>query len=95
MDFEPPPSASGDVAPELFLEGPSRDEAETESRDEADSRHEMEGRRDEEALPPKKLRTRGEAGVPDERKEPKTRRRSPLLFLTAMSKCTNFAILNM
>jgi hypothetical protein len=39
VDFEPLPSASGPVAPELFLEGgPSRDEAETatetESRDE-------------------------------------------------------------
>ena len=39
MYFEPLPSASGPVAPELFLEGgPSRDEAETatetESRDE-------------------------------------------------------------
>ena len=38
VDFEPLPSASGPVAPELFLEGePSRDEAETatetESRD--------------------------------------------------------------
>ena len=30
VDFEPPPSASGPVAPELFLEeGPSRDEAES------------------------------------------------------------------
>jgi hypothetical protein len=37
VDLEPPPSASGTVAPQLFLEGgPSRDEAETEteSRDE-------------------------------------------------------------
>ena len=39
VDFEPLPSASGPVAPELFLEGgPSRDEVETatetESRDE-------------------------------------------------------------
>ena len=73
VDFEPPPSANGEVAPELFMEeGPSRDEAETGSRDEADSRLEMEtesrGDEEEEALPPKK--TRGEAGVP--RDEPKT-----------------------
>ena len=74
VDFEPPPSANGEVAPELFMEeGPSRDEAETESRDEADSRQEMEtesrGDEEEEARPPKK-KTRGEAGVP--RDEPKT-----------------------
>ena len=74
VDFEPPPSANGEVAPELFLEeGPSRDEAETESRDEADSRQEMETEsrddEEEEALPLKK-KTRGEAGVP--RDEPKT-----------------------
>lgn len=62
MDFDPPPSASGDVAPEFFLEGPSRDEAETESRDETET----------EEAGPKKLRTRGESRVPDERKEPKT-----------------------
>ncbi|KAK1678262.1 hypothetical protein QYE76_039110 [Lolium multiflorum] len=36
-DFEPPPSASGDVASGFFLEGPSREEAETESRAEEDS----------------------------------------------------------
>ena len=62
VDFDPPPSASGDVAPEFFLEGPSRDEAETESRDETET----------EEAGPKKLRTRGESRVPDERKEPKT-----------------------
>ena len=74
MDFEPPPSANGEVAPELFLEeGPSRDEAEMESRDEADSRQETETESrdevEEDALPPKK-RPHGEAGVP--RDEPKT-----------------------
>ena len=32
VDFEPPPSANGEVAPELFLEeGPSRDEADRKS----------------------------------------------------------------
>ena len=75
MDFEPPPSASGPVAPELFLEGgPSRDEAETESREEADSRPETESESrdgvDEEAPPPPKKRSRGEAGVPKD--EPTT-----------------------
>ena len=76
-DFDPPPSASGDVAPELFLEGPSRDEveAEAESRDEADSRHEL-----EELVPPKKLSTRGEAGVPDERMEPRTQEAKALII---------------
>ena len=69
MDLDPLPSASGEVAAQLFLEEPSRDEAETEteSRDE-DSRHETESRDEEEveeqALP-KKKKTRGEAGVPD------------------------------
>ena len=75
MDFEPPPSASGLVAPELFLEGgPSRDEAETVSREEADSRPETESESrdgvDEEAPPPPKKRSRGEAGVPKD--EPTT-----------------------
>ena len=72
MDFDPPPSASGDAAPDFFLEGPSGAEAETEteSRDEMDSRHELEVM--EEEAQPKKLKTRGEARVPDERKEPKT-----------------------
>ena len=79
MDFDPPPSASGDVAPELFLEGPYRAEAETEteSRDEWDSRHELEVM-EEEALP-KKLKTRGESRVPDERKEPKTQEAKTLI----------------
>jgi len=66
VDFDPPPSASGDVAPELFLEGTSREEAETET----ESRDELE--LTEEEAGPKKLRTRGESRVPDERKEPKT-----------------------
>ena len=75
VDFEPPPSANGEVAPELFLEeGASRDEAETESRDEADSRPETETESrdgvDEEAPPPPKKRSRGEAGVPKD--EPTT-----------------------
>ena len=76
MDFEPPPSASGDVAPELFLEGPSgpQAETETESRDESDSGHE-----DEEALP-KKNKTRGESKVPDERREPKTEEAKPRII---------------
>jgi hypothetical protein len=74
VDFDPPPSPSGDVAPELFLEGPSRDaEAdsthESESRDEADSTHE-----------PKKLSNRGETGVPDERKEPRTQEAKTLII---------------
>ena len=68
MDFDPPPSASGEVAPELFLEGASRDEEATESRDEADSRQETETEsRDEveveEQAQPKKLRTRGEGAL--------------------------------
>ena len=79
VDFDPPPFASGDVALELFLEGPSRAEAETEmeSRDEWDSRHELEVM-EEEALP-KKLKTRGESRVPDERKEPKTQEAKTLI----------------
>lgn len=72
MDFDPPPSASGDVAPELFLEGPSTDEAEAEAegqfRDEA------------ELVPPRKLRTRGESGVPEERKEPRTHEAKALII---------------
>ena len=71
MDFDPPPSAEGDVAPELYLEGPSGAgpsgagssgaEAETESTDELEVTEEAR---------PKKLRTRGESRVP--RKEPAT-----------------------
>jgi hypothetical protein len=68
VDFDPPPSASGDVAPELFLEGPSRGD-DSDSRHESESRHEVE---DEGDTRPKKLRTRGESCVPDERKEAKT-----------------------
>ena len=64
MDFDPPPSASGDVAPGFFLEGPSGAEAETET----ESRDELEVT--EEEARPKKLRTRGESRVP--RKEPAT-----------------------
>ena len=69
MDFDPPPSASGDVAPQLFLEGPSRAEADEEE----DELEVME----EEA--PKKLKTRGESRVPDERKEPKTQEAKTLI----------------
>ena len=47
MDFDPPPSASGDVAPELFLEGPSRAEVETKT----ESRDELEVTEEEEAQP--------------------------------------------
>ena len=75
MDFDPPPSASGDVAPHLFLEGPSIPQAETESRDESDS-DEVE---DEEARP-KPLRTRGESKVPEWRKEPKTEEAKPRII---------------
>jgi hypothetical protein len=69
VDFDPPPSASGDVAPELFLEGSSR-------ADESDSRHELEVTEEEEdneeEARPNKLRTRGESTIREERKEPKT-----------------------
>ena len=65
-DFDPPLSASGSVGPELFLEGPSRAETETESRAEGE-----EGEEEEEAGP-KKLMTRGESRVPEEKDEPKT-----------------------
>ena len=72
MDFDEPPSASGDVAPELYLEGPSSGEVEmeTESTHESDSRAELEVMEDGGA--PKPLKLRGEARVPDARKEPKT-----------------------
>ncbi|KAK1692814.1 hypothetical protein QYE76_009511 [Lolium multiflorum] len=72
MDFDEPPSASGDVAPELFLEGPSSGEVEmeTESTHESDSRAELEVM--EGGGAPKPLKIRGEARVPDARKEPKT-----------------------
>jgi hypothetical protein len=54
------------------LEGPSRDEAETEV--EVESGHELE----EEVR--KKLRTRGEAQVPDEDKEPRTEEAKALIY---------------
>ena len=76
MDFDPPPSASGDVAPELFLEGPSTDEAEAETEAEAEGQF-----RDEtELVPPRKLRTRGGSGVPEERKEPRTHEAKALII---------------
>ena len=68
-DFDPPPSASGSVAPEFFLEGPSRAETETETESRAEGE---EGEEDEEAAGPKKLKTRGESRVPEEKDEPKT-----------------------
>jgi hypothetical protein len=74
VDFDPPPSASGDVAPELFLEGSSRAD-ESDSRHESDSIHELEvteEEEDEEEARPNKLRTRGESTIREERKEPKT-----------------------
>jgi hypothetical protein len=88
VDFDPPPSASGDVAPELFLEGPSRGD-DLDSRYESDSRHESESRHevedededeDEGDARPKKLRTRGESCIPDERKEPKTQEAKTLII---------------
>ena len=77
-DFEPPPSASGDVASGFFLEGPSREEAETESRAEEDSSRGFET--PEEDGRPKALKIRGEARVPDERKEPKTHEAKTLII---------------
>jgi hypothetical protein len=76
VDFDPPLSASGNVTLELFLEGSSRAD-ESDSRHESDYRHKLEvteeeGEEDEEEARPKKLRTRGQSTVPDERKEPKT-----------------------
>jgi hypothetical protein len=60
------------------LEGTSREEAETESRAEEDSSRgfetpEKDGR-------PKPLKIRGEARVPDERKEPKTHEAKTLII---------------
>ena len=69
MDFDPPPSTSGDVAPELFLEGPSRAETQTESRAELEETEEEE---EEEEAQPKKLWTRGKSRVPEEKYWPKT-----------------------
>ena len=70
MDFDPPPSASSDVASGLFLEGLSgaRTETETESRAELETEEEEE----EEEAQPKKLWTRGESRVPEEKYWPKT-----------------------
>ena len=65
VDFDPPLSASGDVASQFFLEGPSR--AETGSRAELEETEE-----EEEDAQPKKLRTRGESRVPEEKYWPKT-----------------------
>ena len=76
--MELPPSASGDVASQLQFELESRDEAETESRDQAESRQEAEV--EGEAAPLKKLRIRGEAGVPGEDKEPTTEEGKGLLY---------------
>ena len=72
MDFDPPPSASGDIALELFLEGPSsaETEMEIESTHESDSRAELEVM--EGGGAPKPLKIRGEARVLDARKELKT-----------------------
>jgi hypothetical protein len=69
VDCDPPSFASGDVAPELFLEGLSRAD-ESDSRHESNSRHELEVM--EEEARPKKLKTRGKSRFPEERKEPKT-----------------------
>ena len=82
VDFDPPPSAEGDVAPELYLEGPSgagpygagtsgsgpSGAGTSGAEAETESRDELEGT--EEEARPKKLRTRGESRVP--RKEPAT-----------------------
>ena len=80
MDFSPPPSASGDVTPELFLEGPSSAEMEmeTESTHESDSRAELEVM--EGGGAPKPLKIRGEAKVPEARKEPKTHDEKALII---------------
>ena len=76
VDFEPPPSASGDVAPELFLEGPSRQQAETETESPDEDSGDEEGEGEPQL---KKLPTRGESKVPDERKEPKTEEAKALI----------------
>ena len=75
VDFDPPPSASGDEAPHLFLEGPGEpetEEPETEERTEGSQEGSEAADLSTEPPQPKKVRTRGEAGVPDERREPKT-----------------------
>ncbi|XP_071676855.1 uncharacterized protein [Lolium perenne] len=68
----------GDVASGFFLEGTSREEAETESRAEEDSSRGFET--PEEDGRPKALKIRGEARVPDERKEPKTHEAKTLII---------------
>ena len=76
MDFDPPPSAEGDVAPELYLEGPSgAGSSRAGTSGSGPSGSGMSGADDElegteEEARPKKLRTRGESRVP--RKEPAT-----------------------
>ena len=79
MDFDPPPSASGDVAPELYLEGPSSAEIELEMESTHDSRADLE-MEEEEVAPPKALMIRGEAKVPEARKEPKTHDEKDLII---------------
>ena len=76
VDFEPPPSAFGDVAPELFLEGPSRQQAETETESPDEDSGDEEGEGEPQL---KKLPTRGESKVPDEKKEPKTEEAKALI----------------
>jgi hypothetical protein len=66
----------------LFLEGLSRGD-DSDSRHESESRHEVEvteEEKDEGDVRPKKLRTRGESCVPDERKEPKTQEAKTLII---------------
>ena len=103
VDFDPPPSASGDVDPELFLtEQPFRAEREADSKREAESERERgpRGRRG-----PIRRRTlaaswwgRRNCGIVGNRESLTRslslglRRRKPLLFQMALSKCTNLAI---
>jgi hypothetical protein len=75
VDLDPPPSASGDIAPELFMEELSREDT-TSREDESDS-CELEVMEQGE---PKKLRIRGESRVPEERKEPKTQEAKTLII---------------
>ncbi|KAK1627445.1 hypothetical protein QYE76_001760 [Lolium multiflorum] len=63
---------------EVEVEGTSREEAETESRAEEDSSRGFET--PEEDGRPKALKIRGEARVPDERKEPKTHEAKTLII---------------
>ena len=74
VDFEPPPSAEGDVAPDLFLEGgPSTDEVETETEA-------PEVETSTETGAPKKLKLRGESRVPEEKDWPKTEEEKILII---------------